>query len=128
LAADIAQRDAWPEAERRVEQEATEELEKELRRRAGLERSTGAVSTKSDICVTSKTVRRLWLPVYVVRYAIAGEEQDEEFVCYVNAQSGRCFGERPALSTSRLLSVFGLGLGLVFAPLAAYRLARDGKL
>jgi hypothetical protein len=129
LAADIAQRDAWPEAERRVEQEATEELEKELRRRAGLERSTSTLSAKSDICVTSKTVRRLWLPVYIVRYTIAGDDQHEdEFVCYINGQSGRCFGERPAVSTSRILGVFGLGLGLVMAPLAAYRLARDGKL
>lgn len=126
---DIAQRDAWPEAERRVEHEAAEELERELRRRAGIQPASAIVGSKSDICVTSKTVRRLWLPVYVIRYVVAADSgEDEEFVCYLNAQSGRAFGERPAVSTSRLLGALGIGLGLVVAPLAAYRLAREGKL
>jgi hypothetical protein len=127
--ADIAQRDAWPEAERRVEQEAAEELESELRRRAGLQsRAVPTAGVKSDIVVTSKTVRRLWLPVWTCKYVIINADtgEDEEFVCFVNAQSGRCFGERPSVSASRLLGVVGIGLSLVVAPLAAYRLAKSG--
>jgi hypothetical protein len=116
--ADIAQRDAWPEAERRVEQEAVEELESELRRRAGLSsRAVPTAGVKSDIVVTSKTVRRLWLPIWTCKYVITNADtgEDDEFVCFVNAQSGSLLwraavGERvAAIGSGRHWTEFGSG-------------------
>ena len=70
--------------------------------------------------VTSKTVRRLWLPVFEVRYAL----DDDEFACFVNAQSGRAFGERPAVNRPALLGAVGLSAAsLSVVGLVAYRLA-----
>ena len=129
--ADITQSDTWREAEQRVENEATVELTRELRRRAGL-RSDSIASTNllnTDIVVTSKTVRRLWLPIYECKYSLSSAQNaavEEEFVCFVNAQTGRCYGERPAVNRPALVGAVGLSAAsLSVMGLVAYKMMRN---
>ena len=79
------------------------------------------VVTPTELAVTSKTVRTVWLPVFDCTYTVG----NEQYNVFVNGQTRKLYGERPAVNHSRLLGALSFGLAAVLTPLAAYRLVRN---